>query len=110
MSDPVLRPGRPAVRDLVAEARACLSADGTLDQAAEAVVARTTSPIDAIKALREAQPGLSLADAKPVVHRNLPPRVQRAAEQLWDDLEQATREIIEQQGADVPDHPAGPAR
>lgn len=103
MSDPVLRPGRPVRGNLVAEARACLSRGGTLDQAAQAVLARTTSPIDAIIALREAQPGLPLADAKPVVHRNLPPRVQRAAEQLRDDLEQAAREIIEQQEADDPD-------
>ena len=34
----------------------------------------------------------------------LPPGVQRAAEQLRDDLEQAAREVIEQQAADVP-HP-----
>ena len=103
MSDPVLRPGRPPRGDLVAEARTCLSGGGTLDQAAQAVLARTTSAIDAVLALREVQPGLSLADAKPLVHRNLPPRVQRANEQLWDQLLQAAREIIEQQGADVPD-------
>jgi phage tail protein X len=109
MSDPVLRPGRPVRGDLVAEARACLSGGGTLDQVAKAVLARTTSPIDAILALREALPGLSLADAKPIVHRNLPPRAQRAAEQLWDDLEQAAREVIEQQTADVPDDPPEPA-
>lgn len=108
MSDPVLRAGRPVLGDLIAEARVCLSGGGTLDEAAQAVLARTTSPTDAIRALREAQPGLSLADAKPIVHRSLPLPVQRAAEQLWDDLEQAAREIIEQQGVDVPDDPPEP--
>jgi ribosomal protein L7/L12 len=98
MSDPVLTPGpRPVPHDLVEVVRACLSDGGTLDQAAQAVLAATKSPIEAIRALREVQPGLSLADAKPLVHRNLPLRVQRAAEQLWDDLEQAVREIMDQQ-------------
>jgi len=91
---------RPVPPDLVEAARACLSGGGTLDQAAQAVLERTTSPIEAIKALRAAQPGLSLRDAKPVVHRNLPPQVQRAAEQLWDSIEQAIAEIIAQQGGD----------
>jgi len=95
MSDLELGPGRPVRRDLVTVARACVTSGGTLDQAAQVVLARTTSPIDAIKALRAAQPGLSLADAKPLVHRQLPAHLQRAAEQLWDDLEQAVRQIID---------------
>jgi hypothetical protein len=97
MSDPLLGPGRPVRHDLVTAARACLASGATLDQAAQVVLARTTSPIDAIKALRAAQPGLSLADAKPLVHRHLPAHLQRAAVQLWDDLEQAVRETIDQQ-------------
>jgi hypothetical protein len=100
MSDPAPARQRPVPRELVEAASACLSSGGTLDQAAQAVLERTTSPIDAIRTLREAQPGLSLRDVKPLVHRNLPPRVQRAAEQLWDSMEQAVREIIDQQSRD----------
>ena len=97
MSDLALGPGRPVRHDLVTVARACLANGGHLDQAAHVVLARTTSPIDAIKALRTAQLGLSLADAKPLVHRTLPAHLQGTAGQLWDDLELAVREIIDQQ-------------
>ena len=100
MPDPAPARPRPVPPELIEAARACLSGGGTLDQAAQAVLERTTSPIDAIRALREAQPGLSLGDAKPVVHRNLPPQWQRAAEQLWDSIERAVQEIIEQQDRD----------
>jgi len=97
MSDAALTPDHPAPRELVVVARDCLRAGGTLDEAAQAVLARTASPIEAIKALLGAQPGLSLGDAKPVVHRNLPPRVQKAAEQLWVDLERSLLEIADKQ-------------
>ena len=64
---------------------------------AQVVLERTVSPIDAIRALREAQPGLSLAGAKPVVHRNLPAPAQTVAEQLWDDIEEAPQAILDHQ-------------
>jgi hypothetical protein len=73
--------------DLVAAARTVLSSGGSLDEAAVAVLERTPSPIDAMKALMQAQPGLSLADAKPLVFHNLSRPQQEAAERLWDDID-----------------------
>ena len=87
MSRPAAVGGSPIQPELVAVARACLAGGGTIDQAARAVLECTQSPIAAIVALRVAQPGLSLAEAKPLVHRNLPPDAQRAARRLWDEIE-----------------------
>lgn len=57
------------------------------------VLGRTRSPVAAIKAMRQAMPGLSLAEAKPLVHRNLPSATRRAAGELWDDIEKAVAEL-----------------
>ncbi|MFV2083987.1 hypothetical protein [Micromonospora sp. LOL_021] len=55
------------------------------DQVAKELLQRTDSPISAIKAVADAT-GMSLGDAKWVVHRNLYPEVREAAEKFWDDL------------------------
>jgi hypothetical protein len=86
MPIPPAATGGSARPELVAAARVCLDAGGTLDDAAGVALARTQSPIDVIKALRAAQPGLSLPDAKAIVHRNLSPPVRAAHEQLWSEL------------------------
>jgi ribosomal protein L7/L12 len=87
MTEPSWQKSPPLDPELVATARRVLSSGGALDEAASAVLERTRSPIAAIKALREAQPGLSLADVKPIVHRNLSPAQRDAAEQLWDQIQ-----------------------
>lgn len=50
--------------------------------------------------MREALPGLSLAEAKPLVHRNLPPGTREAAEKLWDDMRRAAAELAQSGEAD----------
>jgi ribosomal protein L7/L12 len=90
-------PGKgPDRQALAAVARGCLADGGSADQAVRAVLERTRSPIAAIKAMREALPGLSLAEAKPLVHRNLPPGTREAAEKLWDDMARAAAELVRQ--------------
>ena len=86
----------PDQQALAAVARGCLADGGSADQAVRAVLERTRSPIAAIKAVREALPGLSLAEAKPLVHRNLPPGTREAAEKLWDDMARAAAELVRQ--------------
>ena len=49
--------------------------------------------IEAIKALRMAEPSLSLADAKPLVYRHMSAEAQRSANQLWDSIERFVEEI-----------------
>ena len=94
--------GLPPDAELVAVARACLARGESLDQAARAVLKRTRSPIAAIKALRVAEPGLSLADAKPIVDRCLRPRVRRANERLREDIVRQVMAAIESaDGLDV---------
>jgi hypothetical protein len=95
MPDAKFTSGVPAQPELVAVARACLAGGETLDQAARAILEHTQAPIQAIKALRAAQPDLSLADAKPIVHRNLPLSTQKAAEQLWDDVVRAVESLAD---------------
>jgi hypothetical protein len=80
------------VAALAPVARNCMAGGGTCDQAATAVLGKTTSTVAAITALRDAVPGLSLADAKLLVHRNLPPDARAAAEDLWSDLGRELRE------------------
>jgi hypothetical protein len=75
--------------ELITTGRACLDGGGTIDDAAKAILERTQSPVTAIKALMAVKPGLSLAEAKPIVHRNLPASARLAAEQLWEDLARA---------------------
>jgi hypothetical protein len=75
--------------DLVAIAAAVLARGGTLDDAARAVLQATKSPVFAIKTLRIAQPGLTLAEAKPIIDRNLSPTARFAHEQLLDEVERA---------------------
>lgn len=50
--------------------------------------------------MRDALPGLSLREAKPLVHRNLPLATRRAAEELWDDMERAAAELARQSAGD----------
>jgi len=73
MPDPAVPSDDPGHHDLAAVARDCLANGDSLDQAAQAVLGRMRSPVAAIKAMRQALPGLSLAEAKSLVHRNLPP-------------------------------------
>ncbi|MGH9917831.1 MAG: hypothetical protein ACRD6W_03000 [Nitrososphaerales archaeon] len=71
--------------DAVSQVRASLAAGDTPDKVARSlVVDQRLSPIEAIKALR-AGGNMHLGDAKAVVHRNLPPEQQAAAERLWDE-------------------------
>lgn len=62
-----------------------LAAGADPDETARELLRRTDSPISAIKAIADGA-GLSLADAKWVVHRNLAPRTREAAEELWSEL------------------------
>jgi hypothetical protein len=48
-------------------------------------------PIDAIKAIRTA-PEIDLGSAKAIVHRNLSPEQQAAAERMWDEAERSAIE------------------
>lgn len=98
---PAAGPGSgPDQHALAAVARNCLADGGSPDQAARAVLERTRSLIAPIKAMREALPGLSLAEAKPLVHRNLPPGTREAAEKLWDDMRRAAAELAQSGEAD----------
>jgi hypothetical protein len=89
----VIEPGREPRPDLVRRARECLDRGGTLDDAAQLVLSAPCSMIEAIKVLRSAEPGLSLADAKPLVYRNMSAEAQHGANQLWDSLERFAEEI-----------------
>ena len=61
-----------------------MMADGASpDDAAASLLASGCGPIAAIKALRNAA-AIGLAEAKEIVHRNLRPEEQKAAEGLWD--------------------------
>jgi hypothetical protein len=72
------------VVDPVSRARAALDAGDTPDQVACVLIQECRGPIDAIKALRLAG-NMHLGEAKEIVHRNLPPEHQAAAERLWDE-------------------------
>lgn len=61
------------------------------EEVAAQLIAAGTTPIRAIKAVREVF-GLGLGEAKAVVHPNLPPSHRQAAEVLWDLAEQALEE------------------
>jgi hypothetical protein len=50
--------------------------------------------------MRVALPGLSVADAKPLVRRNLRPVARRAAGQFRDDIENAAAELMRQPAED----------
>jgi hypothetical protein len=70
--------------DAADRARAALAAGDTPDQVACALIQECRGPIDTIKALRLAG-DMPLGAAKEIVHRNLPPEQQAAAERLWDE-------------------------
>jgi hypothetical protein len=89
----VIGPEREPRPDLVRRARECLDRGGTLDDAARLVLSAPCSMIVAIKVLKSAEPGLSLADAKPLVYRNMSAAAQRGANQLWDSLERFVEDI-----------------
>jgi len=78
--------------ELIGIASDVLAAGGTLDDSAHALMQATESHILAIKTLRIAQSGLSLADAKHAVDRNLSPRALQAREDLLDQIERALSE------------------
>ena len=73
---------------LVAVAAQVLHAGGNVDHAAEELMRATDRPILAIKALRLADPSLTLAEAKHVIDRHLSPEALRSREELLDQLEQ----------------------
>jgi ribosomal protein L7/L12 len=56
------------------------------DEVARSLIEAGAHPIEAIKAVRAAC-GINLGSAKAIVHRNLPPDQQAAAELLWDAAE-----------------------
>jgi hypothetical protein len=58
------------------------------DELARQLLSSGRSPIEAIKAVR-VRLGMSLGEAKAVVHRNLSTEQQHAAEALWDQAERA---------------------
>jgi ribosomal protein L7/L12 len=78
--------------ELIALASDVLTQGGSVDDATQALMQATDSPIDAIKSLRVARPGLSLADAKHTVDRHLSPRARQAHNDLLDQLERALAE------------------
>ena len=84
---------REPTPELIAVATSLLSTGRTLDEAASAVLRCNPNPITAIKTLRIASPGLSLAEAKPLVDRNLAPDVLKATEALRDQVEKALNDI-----------------
>ena len=70
-----------------------LEAGNTLDQVARALIENHhLLPISAIKALRSGA-NVTLADAKEVVHRNLPADQQAVAERLWDEIFAGIKEL-----------------
>jgi ribosomal protein L7/L12 len=87
--------------DLTEDARTLLAAGASPDDIARVLLGRSTSKIAVIKALHVAC-GMSLDDAKWVMHRNLDPQEQAAAERLWGDLLQALEAIAERPVADQP--------
>jgi ribosomal protein L7/L12 len=71
------------LQDLTDLVSSMLAKDHDIDRAVRAALNRDPSPIQVIKALR-ASTGIGLAEAKPVVDRNLPRDVQEANERLRD--------------------------
>ena len=59
---------------------------GSSEDVARSLIGMGASPIEAIKAVRSAC-GINLGSAKAIVHRNLSPDQQAAAELLWDAAE-----------------------
>ena len=92
--------------DLTAAARTMLAAGASPDDVARELLRHTTSPIAVIKALVDTA-GMSLGDAKPIVHRNLNPPVREAAERLWQELVAAFDEDREKSSED--ETPSGSA-
>jgi ribosomal protein L7/L12 len=66
------------------------------DQIAKLLIDSGVRPIPAIKALR-AIGGLTLPEAKELVDGALPPDVLAATERLRDELEEAVRQLAEEQ-------------
>jgi ribosomal protein L7/L12 len=68
-----------------------LAKDHDIDRAVRAALDRDPRPIQVIKALRAT--GIGLAEAKPIVDRNLPRDVQEANERLRDLAWEAAQQI-----------------
>jgi ribosomal protein L7/L12 len=69
-----------------------LANDHDIDRAVRIALDRDPSPIQVIKALR-ASTGMGLAEAKPIVDRNLPRDVQEANDRLRDEVWEAAHPI-----------------
>ncbi len=69
-------------------ARALALRGHTPEEVAAQLIAAGATAIETIKAVREVF-GLGLGECKVVVHPNLPPSHQQAAETLWDQAEEA---------------------
>ena len=80
----------PSLKDLSALVSDALAKDHDIDRAVRAALARDPSPIQAIKALC-ASTGMGLAEAKPIVDRNLPLHHQETDERLrataWEAMQ-----------------------
>ena len=68
-----------------------LAKDHDIDRAVRAALDRDPSPIQVIKALRAT--GIGLAEAKPIIDRNLPRDVQEANERLRDTAWDAAQQV-----------------
>jgi hypothetical protein len=84
---------RPAtLQELTDLVSSTLAKDHDVDRAVRAALDRDPSPIQVIKALR-ASTGIGLAEAKPIVDRNLPRDVREATERLRDAAWEAAQQI-----------------
>jgi ribosomal protein L7/L12 len=87
---------RPAtLQELTDLVSSTLANDHDIDRAVRVALDRDPSPIQVIKALR-ASTGMGLAEAKPIVDRNLPRDVQEANERLRDAAWEAVQQIDEE--------------
>lgn len=74
------------VNEAISVAVRCHSDGVSAERAAQLLVSRGHGPIDSIRAIRNAY-GVSLREAKALVHPNLSKDQQTAAELLWDAAE-----------------------
>lgn len=73
-------------------ARSGVERGATHDEIASDLIARGAGPLNAMKAMRSVL-GINLGEAKRIVHPKLTPAEQASAEQLWDALSEASREM-----------------
>ncbi len=78
------------VADWVEKARRQMTTGVSADASASALLDDGASPIDAMRAIRTVS-GVTLGEAKAVVHASLPEHERAAAESLWDDADAALR-------------------